>query len=90
MRITVHYMAQIKRTAGCSLEHVETPDNATLRELLRNLADRHGASFRQLLLDDSHEPRKSLLYFVGDDHAELTRTLRDGDALTILAPMSGG
>lgn len=90
MLVTVHYMAQIKRTAGCSLEHVESPENATVRDLLRNLADRHGAPFRQLLLDDAQEPRKSLLYFVGDDHAELTRPLRDGDALTILAPMSGG
>ncbi len=83
-------MAQIKRSAGCSLEQVETAGAATLREFLRCLGNRHGPAFRELLLDANDEPRKSLLFFVGDEHADLSSSLRDGDALTILAPMSGG
>ena len=90
MRVTVHYMAQIKRTAGCSNEQIETRDASTLREVLRTLGDQHGPTFRELLLDEKNEPRKSLLFFIGDDHADLARSLHDGDALTILAPMSGG
>ena len=90
MFVTVHYMAQIKRAAGCANEKVETAEAVTLRTFLQSVAARRGAEFRALLLDDADEPRKSLLFFVGDDHADLGLVLRDGDALTILAPMAGG
>jgi molybdopterin converting factor small subunit len=90
MRVTVMYMAQIKRSAGCPAEDIDSPDGITLGEFLRSLADRHGPAFRTLLVNEANEPRKSLLFFVGDEHAVLSRPLRDGDAVTILAPMSGG
>ena len=54
------------------------------------LVDRHDSAFRALLLDDAGEPRKANLFFVGDEHADLSRLLKDGDAITLLAPMSGG
>jgi molybdopterin converting factor small subunit len=90
MQVTVHYLAQLKRAAGCSAEVVLAPDEATLRELIRMLAERHGHALGPLLLDESDQPSHSLLFFVGEEHAELTRRLRDGDAVTILTPMSGG
>jgi molybdopterin converting factor small subunit len=89
MHVTVHYLAQFKRAAGCSSEDIETPPGM-LRDFLRLLADRHDSAFRALLLDDDGEPRKANLFFVGDEHAELSRLLNDGDTITILAPMSGG
>ena len=90
MRVTVHYLAQIKRAAGCGSESVDAAAPVSLRDFLRTLADRHNAAFRALLLDDASEPRKSLLFFVADEHADLARPLTDGDTITILAPMSGG
>lgn len=90
MRVTVHYMAQIKRTAGCSSEHIDTPGDVSLREFLRFLGEQHGPAFRELLLDEANEPRRSLLFFIGETHADLARPLGDGDTVTILAPMSGG
>jgi molybdopterin converting factor small subunit len=90
MQVTVHYLAQIKRAAGCSSESMEMPVDSTLREVLRALADRHGHTFRAMLLDDASEPRMSLLFFVGDEHAEPSRLLHDGDEVAILAPMAGG
>ncbi len=90
MRVTVYYMAQIKRAAGCSSEQIDAPDGADLRGVLRSMGERHGDAFRVVLLDDANEPRKSLLYFVGDEHADPSRPLKDGDAITILAPMAGG
>lgn len=90
MRVTVHYMTQIKRTTGCSREEVEAPEAILLRDFLRLLADRHGPAFHTLVLDEADEPPKSLLFFVGEEHAELSRPLCDGDAVTILTPMSGG
>ena len=91
MQVTVHYLAQLRRAAGCSTEIATLPDAASLRDLLLiALAERHDAAFRALLLDESNEPRKSLLFFVGDEHAELNRALRDGDSVSILTPMAGG
>ncbi len=90
MRVTVHYLAQIKRAAGCGSESVDAALSVSLRDFLRALADRHDAAFRALLVDDAGEPRNSLLFFIGDEHAGLARPLADGDAVTILAPMAGG
>src|SRR4051794_21931986 len=90
MRVTIHYMAQIKRAAGCSSEEIEIAEPMTLRAFLQTLGQRRDPSFRALLLDDANEPRKSLLFFVGDEHAALQQPLKDGDAITILAPMAGG
>jgi molybdopterin converting factor small subunit len=90
MRITIHYMTQIKRAAGRSSDEIDVPAATTLRDALRSVAERHGPDFRGMLLDDAAEPRRSLLFFVGDEHADIGRPLREGDAVTILAPMAGG
>lgn len=90
MRVTVHYMAQIKRVAGCASESVEVPDQASLATLLHLLAHRRGATFQHLLLEESGEPRRSLVYIVGDEHADVRRSLHEGDNVTILTPMAGG
>ena len=90
MRVTVHYMAQIKRSAGCSSESVDLPNPTSVQDFLSVLTMRHGAEFKALILDDAGRPRKSLLFFVGDEHANPAHPLKDGDSLTILAPMSGG
>jgi molybdopterin converting factor small subunit len=90
MRVTVHYMAQIRRSAGCIEEEVHADAPMTLHEFLRLLGDRRNGDFRGLLLDETGSPRRSLLFFVGDTHADLSQTLQDGDAVTILAPMAGG
>jgi molybdopterin converting factor small subunit len=83
MRITVHYLAQIKRAAGVAGESVEMPAG-TLAELLDQLGRQHGETFRSMLA------QKGLLFFVNDEQAEPGRALRDGDELVILAPMAGG
>jgi molybdopterin converting factor small subunit len=88
--VTVLYLAQIKRAAGCGAETIELSGPVALGDFLLTLGDRHDASFRTLLLDDAGAPRKSLLFFVGDEHAELSRMLTEDDTVTILAPMAGG
>lgn len=90
MQVTVQYMAQMKRAAGCSSESAEVPVGSTLRDVLQALAGRRDQAFRAMLIDERQEPRKSLLFFVGDEHAEPSRPLREGDEITILAPMAGG
>jgi molybdopterin converting factor small subunit len=90
MQVTVHYLAQMRRAAGCSSERVQAEDSSTLGHFLIALASRHGPPLRAMLLDEQSQPSKSLLFFVGEDHADLSRPLQDGDTVTILAPMAGG
>ncbi len=92
MKVTVQYLAQVKRAAGCASEAVELDDASSPRELVRRLAERHGEALRGLLLGPTGEPHASLLVFVGDEQVrwEPARELRDGDVVTVLAPMAGG
>jgi molybdopterin converting factor small subunit len=90
MRVTVQYLTQLKRALGKASEEVETQAGTSLAGLLRLLADRYDPAIQAMILDDVGDPRKSLLFFVGDEHADLAHSLTDGDVVTILAPMSGG
>jgi molybdopterin converting factor small subunit len=89
MRITVKYMAQLKRLAGAS-EVIEVGSGSVLGAVLVELAARHGADFRALLLGADGQPQRSLLVFIGDERAGLNQELHDGDRVTILSPMAGG
>lgn len=90
MQVTVHYFAQLKRAAGVGSETVSLPSEVTLAQLVMQVAGNHDEAFRALVLDDSGQPQRALLYAVGDDQADLGRQLRNGDVVTILAPMAGG
>ena len=84
MRVTVRYMAQVKRATGIAAEQVEMPDACLLRDLLACLVDLHGEPLGQLL--------GPALLFVGDEQVPPgdSVALKDGDVVTVLAPMAGG
>jgi molybdopterin converting factor small subunit len=90
MQVTVHYFAQLKRAAGVASETVALASDSTLARLVMQLAQTHGDAFRTMLLDESGQPQRALLYAVSDEQADLNRLLLDGDQVTILAPMAGG
>jgi molybdopterin/thiamine biosynthesis adenylyltransferase/molybdopterin converting factor small subunit len=90
MQVTVHYLAQLRRAAGCASEQLEVETGGTLGTLFHRLADRHGEPFRRLLLDAHGGPQQSLLLFVAENPADASTVLRDGDEVTVLTPMAGG
>jgi molybdopterin converting factor small subunit len=92
MKITIHYLAQLKRFAGVSSEVVDAGAGCTLLTLLRQAADRHGGSFRAGVFDAEGRVHPSLLFFIGDKQvqADTAAPLRDGDEVTLLSPMAGG
>ena len=90
MQVTVHYLAQFRRTAGCASERLDVNLGVTVCELFHRLAEIHGGAFRTLLLGENCRPHPSLLIFVGEQPAELSGLLREGDEITILTPMAGG
>lgn len=92
MKVTVKYLAQAKRAAGCAAETLELPGGCLLCELVQRLGERHGEPLQKLLLGPGGRPHEALLLFVGEEQvrADTERELRDGDVVTILTPMAGG
>ena len=92
MNITVHYMAQVRRVAGRSVEQMELDRPCTLGELVAEVARRGGEPLHRLLLDGRGEPQAALLLFVGDNQVPAGQvvSLREGDVVTVLSPMAGG
>jgi sulfur-carrier protein len=85
MKVSIKYMAQAKRAADRAEESLDLEGGASLGELLKLLGERHGAALARLL-------GGSALLFVGDEQVrgDPGRVLRDGDTVTVLAPMAGG
>jgi molybdopterin converting factor small subunit len=92
MKVVVRYMAQLRQAAGRAGEEIDLDGPCSLPDLLRRLAGRHGEPFGRLLLDAGGSLQPSILLFVGDEQvgAGAPVQLRDGDVITLLAPMAGG
>lgn len=92
MRITLQYATQVKRAAGVGADTLDAPPNATLPDLLRLAANHRGDALRSMLLSEAGEIQPWLLVFAGDRQIGRDEqvTLRDGDVLTLMAPISGG
>ena len=91
MKVSVSYFGQIKSAVGCGAEEFESPTSVTPAELLRLVVERHEAA-RRMLIADSGKPQKALLFLVNDEqvHADSEESLRDGDRVTLMPPISGG
>ena len=89
MRVTVNYLAQVRRAVGRAEEIFDTAPNGTLADLIRFLAVEHPYA-APMLLDAAGQPSRSLLFFVNDAPFDANDPLPNPAAVTILAPMSGG
>jgi molybdopterin converting factor small subunit len=90
VQVAVHYLAQVRRAAAVAGEVVTVPQGSTLRQLVVQIACQHDDAFRAMVLDGAGQPQRTLLYAVGEEQADLDQVLRNGDRVTILAPMAGG
>jgi molybdopterin converting factor small subunit len=92
MSICVRYFAQLKRAAGVSEETLPWIGPCTLDDLLTRLADSHGEGLRSQLFRNDGRRQPSIVVSIGDRHVPPGEQveLRDGDLVTLLAPISGG
>jgi len=92
MRITLQYATQVKRVAGVGSETVEASAPCGVEDLVRLAVDRRGDALRRMVLDDHGKLQPSLLVFVHDRQVGRgeTITLKDGDVVTLMSPISGG
>lgn len=77
--LNLQYYAQLREQAGTGGEQVRT-DAASLHELYRELAQRHGFSL----------PAEQLKVAVNTQFSDWDRPLRDGDTVVFIPPVAGG
>jgi MoaD family protein len=90
MRISVQYLAQLRHAAGVNEEQIELARPCQVRDLLLQVAQRHGDAVKRLLLDSSGAVHPAILIFVNDEQVDLPEIIRDGDRVTFLSPIAGG
>ncbi len=92
MKVTVEYAAQVKQAAGIGSETVQLDDGSSVEELVSRVADLHGETMKQVILDGQGRLHPSILLFVGDDQVrgDAPVTLHESDVVTLLSPVSGG
>jgi molybdopterin converting factor small subunit len=92
MKVTIHYMAQLKQAAGTGTVQLEFDGGCTVSELARRLAAQHGEPFRRLVLDEKGGLQATNLFFIGDTQVQPSEAvaLKDGDVVTLLSPIAGG
>jgi molybdopterin converting factor subunit 1 len=81
MKVVVMAFAGLKQVLGERKLEVDVPDSATVSALLDQLTDRYPA------LRD-HLP--ALVCAVGEEYVPASHVLREGDAVALIPPVSGG
>lgn len=81
MRITVCFFARLREIAGQSRLSVEVPDGSSVEAVWRHLVDTIPALAPH---------RAALAVAVDEEFARFTTSLRDGQVVALLPPVSGG
>lgn len=92
MKVVVRYLAQIKQAAGRAEDVLNLAGPRSPAEVIAQIARQNQDTLRSLLLNASGDVQATLLLFVNDQQVDPLQPadLREGDILTILAPMAGG
>ncbi|MFT5467323.1 MAG: molybdopterin converting factor small subunit [Verrucomicrobiales bacterium] len=93
MEITFQYTGQLANVVGASEETVELGDDPTLKPAIDQLAQRHGESYANLVLDGAGNLRPSLLVVVDGEQADGDRAnldLSGVKTIMLMTPIAGG
>lgn len=81
MLVTVRLFARLREIAGAPDVRLELTDGATVRDAWNSLVQRH---------DEMTAFTSSVSSAVNEEYSRMTATLRDGDEVAFLPPVSGG
>ena len=92
MKVTVTYFGQLRQSAGVESEILELAENATYLDLLADRSDQYSESFRKMLLEETGQPRSSIIIVANGSALDKKSLppLQDGDEITFLTPIAGG
>ena len=93
MNIAVEIAFSFKHELGDAYRSLHLPDNATVLDALRVLAERYSV-FRERVLDDTGSIRRNINALVNGHNVQLREgfntNLCEGDRLSVLPPVGGG
>jgi molybdopterin converting factor subunit 1 len=81
MLVTVRLFARLREIAGAPDVQLQLSDGATVRDAWNTLVQKHL---------DMTAFTSSVSCAVNEDYSRMTATLRDGDEVAFLPPVSGG
>jgi len=95
LKIRVQYFASVRELVGLREEILDVEEKATVLDVLRVLARRHGEEFREYVFNPGTEsPRSHLQFLVNEDSISslngLSTVLLDNSSLAIFPPVAGG
>ena len=92
MIIYLHYTAQLAMEAGCSAEKLELCDDATVEQVVKDRANKHGGKFAEIVLSPDGDPVPTIMYVVNGEQVDrgTPHILKDGDELMLMSPIAGG
>lgn len=90
--VEVRYLNYMAEAAGIKAEKVDLLGGTNLRDLVRNLGQRHGPRLASVLLDEeSGNPSRFLLILVNQTHTREAETLlKNGDVVVFSGIVTGG
>jgi molybdopterin converting factor small subunit len=89
VRVTVEFFGPAREAAGVARQAVECETSATSHDVVTRLARHHGGRLARLLLDGD-QVASSVLLAVNDVQAARPVSLKEGDEITVVPPVSGG
>ncbi len=94
MKIMVQFFTIIRNITGKKEESLEFPAETNVHKVLEQLIEKYGAAFQRIVQSGSNFPGLKVLFLVNGQNTEtlggLSTTLKNGDTLSIVPPLSGG
>ncbi len=93
MNVSVEIAFSFKRDLDHAYRRLELPEDATVLDAFRVLADGYSV-FRERVFDDARGVRRNINGLVGGGNVQFRErfntVLREGDRLSVLPPVGGG
>ena len=83
--IAIHYFASIREALDCDMEQLELPEGIkTVGDLIDMLGQHHGDNWKDVL------SQPNVLVAVNHEMTDLTASIKAGDEVAFLPPVTGG
>lgn len=92
MKLTINYMGQLKQATGIETENIVLESPYSVKDLILQLAEKHGEPLRSFFIDSDHNLNNSIMLIVDDTqiHLEEPLQLKEGSTISFLSPLAGG
>ncbi len=91
--VKTKYYAYLREVTGVREEEIALEEGSTVADLVEKLVKRYGEPLRRYILTEDMELRPNIAVAVNGvkvSEEPLRKTLREGDTVVILPPISGG